>query len=49
MRPEMLSSSTPIKRMAAGARLIKLPVPQPGSRTVACSGTPRRAKAACII
>ena len=35
MRPEIESSSTPMKRMAAGAMLMKLPMPQPGSSTVA--------------
>ena len=32
MRPEMESSSTPMKRIPSRARLMKLPVPQPGSR-----------------
>ena len=36
------SSSTPMNRMPAGAWVMKLPVPQPGSSTVASSGTPRR-------
>ncbi len=42
MRPEMESSSTPMNRMPAGAWLMKLPVPQPGSSTRALAGTPRR-------
>ena len=42
MRPEMLSISTPMKCMPGGARRMKLPLPQPGSRTVASWGTPRR-------
>jgi hypothetical protein len=37
-----------MKRMPAGAPAMKLPVPQPGSSTVADAGTPRRASAACM-
>ena len=48
MRPEIESSSTPMKRMAAGAMLMKLPMPQPGSSTVADEGTPKRARASCM-
>ena len=43
MRPEMESSSTPMKRVPSLPWLMKLPVPQPGSRIVALPGTPRRA------
>ena len=45
MRPEMESSSTPMKRVPGWPWLMKLPVPQPGSRIVALAGTPRRAMA----
>ena len=45
IRPERRSSSTPMKRMPAGARARKFPMPQPGSRTVASWGTPRCASA----
>jgi hypothetical protein len=31
MRPESVSSSTPMNRMPSGAAAMKLPVPQPGS------------------
>ena len=48
MRPERLSSSTPMNRSPGGAALMKLPVPQPGSSTVASLGTPRRARASCM-
>ena len=48
MRPEMLSSSTPMKRMSAGARPMKLPMPQPGSSTVASWGTPKCLSASCM-
>ena len=44
IRPERRSSSTPMKRMPAGAQARKLPMPQPGSSTVASAGTPRRAR-----
>ena len=45
IRPERRSSSTPMKRMPAGAWARKFPMPQPGSSTVASAGTPRRARA----
>ena len=45
MRPEMESSSTPMKRVPWLPWLMKLPVPQPGSRIVALAGMPRRAMA----
>ena len=38
----------PMKCMPAGAWLMKLPVPQPGSSTVASGGTPSRRKALCM-
>ena len=37
-----------MNRCPAGAALMKLPIPQPGSSTVAFSGTPRRARASCM-
>ena len=40
IRPERRSSSTPMKRMPAGARAMKLPMPQPGSSTVASAAHP---------
>ena len=46
--PEMLSSSTPMKRMLSGASPMKLPMPQPGSSTVASSGTPKCLSAPCM-
>ena len=45
MRPEMESISTPMKRVPGWPWLMKLPVPQPGSRMVALLGTPRRVMA----
>ena len=41
MRPEMESISTPMKRIPGWPWFMKLPMPQPGSNTVALLGTPR--------
>ena len=48
MRPEVVSISTPMKCIPPAACARKLPVPQPGSSTVALSETPRRERASCI-
>ena len=44
MRPDIVSSSTPMKRIPSRPGLMKLPVPQPGSSTVALSGNAQAGK-----
>ena len=49
MRPEMrVQLDADEAHALRRAWLMKLPMPQPGSRTVALSGTPRRASASCM-
>jgi hypothetical protein len=42
IRPDMESISMPMKRVLGFPCAMKLPTPQPGSRIVAESGTPKR-------
>ena len=47
-RPELLSSSMPMKRMPPGAAAMKLPVQQPGSSSVASERMRRRTRPSCM-